>query len=67
IRPQQKKQQEHGEMIKKLKKNDEIVTNGGVHGTIVHVKDGTVVVRVDDNCKIEVQKSAVAVVKKTRE
>jgi preprotein translocase subunit YajC len=67
IRPQQKKQQEHGEMVKKLKKNDEIVTNGGIHGTVVNVKDGTVVVRVDDNCKIEVQKTSVAAVKKTHE
>jgi preprotein translocase subunit YajC len=67
IRPQQKKQQEHLDMVKKLKKNDEVVTNGGIHGTIVNVKDNSVVLRVDDNCKIEVQRSSIGVVKKTRE
>ncbi len=67
LRPQQKKQQEHAEMVKKLRKNDEVVTNGGMHGTIVNVKDNSVVLRVDDNCKIEVQRSSIAVLKKTRE
>ncbi len=67
IKPQQKKQQEHAEMVKKIKKNDEVITNGGIHGTIVNVKDNSLVMRVDDNCKMEVQKSSVAVLKKTRE
>ena len=67
IRPQQKKQQEHLGMIKKLKKNDEVITNGGIYGTIVNVKDNSFVLRIDDNCKIEVQKNSVAVLKKTRE
>ena len=58
IRPQQKKQQEHQEMVKRLKKNDEVITNGGIHGTVVNVKDNTVVLRVDDNCKIEIQRNS---------
>lgn len=66
IRPQQKKQKQHIEMLKNLKKNDEVVTNGGIHGTIVNVKDTSFVLRVDDNVKIEVEKSAIAVVKKER-
>ena len=66
IRPQQKKQQEHQELLKKLKKNDEVMTNGGIHGTIVNVKDDTVTLRVDDNCKLEVQKSSISAVKKSR-
>jgi len=67
IRPQQKKQKEHEELIKKLEKNDEVVTTGGIHGTIVNVKDTTVVLRVDDNTKIEFQKNCVAFVKKRRQ
>ncbi|MBI4335938.1 MAG: preprotein translocase subunit YajC [Candidatus Omnitrophica bacterium] len=67
IRPQQKKQKEHEDMLKKLEKNDEIVTTGGIHGTIVNVKDTTVVLRIDDNCKVELQKSCVSHVKKKRE
>lgn len=64
IKPQQKRQKEHQEMLKNLKKNDEIVTNGGIHGTIVNLKDKTAVLRVDDNCRIEIQKESVAFVKK---
>ncbi len=60
IRPQQKKQKDLLQMIKALKKNDEIITTGGIHGTIVNVKETTVVVRVDDNVKLEISKSAVA-------
>jgi len=67
IRPQQKKQKEHEAMIKKLDKNDEVVTTGGIHGTIVNVKDETVMLRVDDNVKIEIQKNCVAHVSKKRE
>lgn len=64
IRPQQKKQKQHQHMLTNLKKNDEVVTQGGIHGTIVNVKDDTFVLRVDDNVKIEVSKSAIAYLKK---
>ena len=63
IRPQQKKQKEHDDLLKKLEKNQEIVTTGGIHGTIVGVKDTTVMVRIDDNVKVELQKNCVAFVK----
>jgi len=66
IRPQQKKQKDHEKMIAELKKNDEVVTSGGVHGTIVNVKDSTFVLRIDDNVKVEINKSAVAYLKKGR-
>lgn len=67
IRPQQKKQKEHDEVLKKLEKNDEVVTTGGIHGTIVNVKDTTVILRIDDNVKIELQKNCVGYVKKKRQ
>lgn len=67
IRPQQKKQKEHQAMIGNLKKNDEVVTNGGIHGTIINVKEATFVLRVDENVKMEVDKNAVSYIKKTRE
>ena len=67
IRPQQKKQKEHQELLTKLKKNDEVVTSGGIHGTIVNLKDNTVTLRIDDNCRMEVQKASISVVKKSRE
>lgn len=66
IRPQQKKQKELSSMLSSLKKNDEVLTSSGIHGTIVNVKDDTVVLKVDDNVKIEFEKSAIALVKKSR-
>jgi len=67
IKPQRKQQDEHKKMLSSLSKNDEIITSGGIHGTIVNVKDDAVSLRIDDNVKIEVQKSAISVLKKKRE
>ncbi len=67
FRPQQKQQKKHQEMIKNLGKNDEVVTFGGIHGTIINVKEKTFILRVDDNVKIEVDKSAVSYVVKARQ
>lgn len=63
IQPQRKKEKEHQGMLSKLNKNDEIITVGGIHATIVSVKDKTIVARIDDNVKIELEKSSVAQVK----
>lgn len=59
IKPQKDKQKEQADMLKNVKKNDEVVTAGGIHGTVVLVKDKTVVVRVDDNVKIEFDKESI--------
>lgn len=67
IRPQQKKQKEHADMIAKLQKNDEIITAGGVHATVISVGDSTLTVRIADNVKIEIEKSSVGQVKKSRQ
>lgn len=64
IRPQKKAQDEHRKMIAALKKNDEVVTSGGIHGTIVNVKETAVTLKVDDNVKIDVEKSCIARVKR---
>lgn len=64
IRPQHKKQKEHQDMISGLKKNDEVITSGGIHATIVNVKEKTFILRVDDNARIEVSKSAISAVKR---
>ncbi len=62
IRPQNKKQKEAKKMIDAVKKGDKVVTIGGVHGIVSSVKDGTVVVKVDENTKIEFSKSAISAV-----
>lgn len=64
IRPQQKQQQSFKKMVEDLKKNDQVVTIGGVHGTIVNTKEKTFIIRVDDNTRLEIDKSAVARVEK---
>jgi len=60
IRPQNKKQKETQKMLSALKKGDKIVTIGGIHGTIQSVKESTVIVRVDDNVKLEFSRSAIS-------
>ncbi|MDD5431960.1 MAG: preprotein translocase subunit YajC [Candidatus Omnitrophica bacterium] len=63
IKPQKNREKEHQKMLSNLKKNDEIVTTGGIHGTVINVKDKTLTLRIDENVKIEVEKNCVAYVK----
>lgn len=62
IRPQNKKQKETEKMIAALKKGDKVVTIGGIHGVVSSTKEKTVVVKVDDNTKIEFNRTAIATV-----
>ena len=64
IRPQKLKENEHQKMVAGVAKNDEIVTLGGIHGTVVNVKDKTLILRIDDNVKMEIDKGSVAYIKK---
>lgn len=64
IRPQQNKEKERLNMLKNIKKNDEVVTSGGIHAVVLNVKERTATLRVDDNVKIEVDKDAIARVEK---
>lgn len=59
IRPQQKKQKDHAELLKTVRPGDKVVTTGGVVGVIVTVKDKTATVRSAD-AKFEITKSAIA-------
>ena len=60
IRPQRKREKETKNMLAAIKKGDKVVTIGGIRGTIVAVKEGTVLLKVDDNTKIEFNKSAIS-------
>jgi len=64
IRPQKLKEKEHQKMLASIDKNDEVVTLGGIHGTIVGVKDKTFILRVDENVKMEIEKNSIAFIKK---
>ena len=57
IRPQVQAKKKVEETIKSAKTGDKIVTTSGIHGVITNVKDSTVIVRVADNVKLEIEKS----------
>lgn len=61
--PQRKRQKQLKAMMDSLKKNDEVVTSSGIHGTVVIVKEKTVVLRVDDNCRIEFDRDTITTIK----
>ena len=60
IRPQKKRDKEAKDMLAALKKGDKVVTIGGIHGYVTSVKENTVTVKVDDDTKIEFNKSAIS-------
>ena len=62
LRPQMKKQKQQQQMLSQLKAGDEIVTIGGIHGTIAGIrdKDNALIVKVGDNHKLVIDRSAVA-------
>ena len=59
IRPQQKKQKEIEKFRNSLKKGDKVVTIGGIYGTVAEIKEKYVLVEVDANVKLRIDKSAI--------
>ena len=62
IRPQQRRQKETQKMIGGLKKGDRVLTSGGLYGTVWDVKDDLIVMKLAEEVKVEVAKSAVQAV-----
>ena len=68
IRPQQKQRKDQEALIKNVKTGDKILMNSGIYGIVTNVKDKTLMVKIADNVKVEVLKSAVgSVVQKSAE
>lgn len=67
IRPQQKRAKERNAMIAALKKGDQVVTIGGLHGTIADLDDSTVTLRVAETTKVKFERSAIASVTAAKE
>lgn len=65
IRPQQKKQKEHQQLVASVKTGDKVITSAGIHGIVANVKENTLLLKVADNVKIEMDKAAVATVVKS--
>jgi preprotein translocase subunit YajC len=68
IRPQQKKMKRHQSMINNLSKGDQVVTEGGIYGSVVGLKENIVVLRIanvkDEDVKIEVSRARIAFLNK---
>ena len=62
IRPQQKKTKEHQELLNKLKRNDEVMTSGGIYGKVVDLKENVVTLEVAPNVRIRVSRPQIAAV-----
>jgi len=62
IRPQQKQRKEQQKLIESLKTGDKVVTGSGIYGLISNVKETTVLLKIADNVKIEIDKTAIATV-----
>jgi preprotein translocase subunit YajC len=60
IRPQRKAQHRHQEMVKGLKKGDEVMTDGGIIGQVVHIKDDRLTIRTGADTRIEVARVKIA-------
>jgi preprotein translocase subunit YajC len=62
IRPQQKKAKDHQEMLNKLKKNDEVMTSGGIYGKVTSLADNVVTLEVAPNVRIRVHRPQISAV-----
>jgi len=67
IRPQQMQQRKRQEMLSSLKRGDNVVTIGGIHGTIATIGENTVRLQVGNNVEIEMSKTSIAYIKKEEE
>ena len=59
IRPQAKKAKQQKTFLSDLQKGDKVVTTGGIYGKVIELKETTVLLQVDDNVKIRVDKAAI--------
>ena len=53
-------------MLAALEKNDEVITSGGVHATVVEVREKTAILRIADNVRIEIEKDSISQVEKKK-
>ena len=60
IRPQQKKQKESKKFIEEIKKGDEVVTIGALHGKVSSVESNKLILELDRGLKVTVEKSAIS-------
>ena len=64
LRPQKRKEKDRKAMISRVKKNDKVVTSGGIYGIITSVRENEIILRIDDakDVKVKLDRSAIAAV-----
>jgi preprotein translocase subunit YajC len=60
IRPQQKRSKERAKLLSNIQKGDKVVTSGGMHGTVIHIEEKTVLIQVSDNVKLKFERAAIS-------
>ena len=60
MRPQQKEQARHREMIKNLRKGDEVVTVGGLYGKVIEIEETTVDLKIAEGTKVKLERGRIA-------
>ena len=59
IRPQQKRAKQHKELVENLKAGDQVVTAGGIHGTIVAVQDDVITIEIASNVRVKINRPSI--------
>ena len=62
LRPQQKRAKSREKLLSGVQRGDKIITSGGVHGTVEGIEDNTLLVKIADNVKVKMEKSAIATI-----
>ncbi|RPI14244.1 MAG: preprotein translocase subunit YajC [Ignavibacteriae bacterium] len=62
LRPQQKRQKERAKLLESVKKGDKVIISGGIHGLVEGLDEATVLVKIADNTKIKVERSAISTI-----
>jgi preprotein translocase subunit YajC len=62
LRPQQKRQKERAKLLESIKRGDKIITAGGLHGTIEAIEDKSILVKISENVKVKMERSAITTI-----
>ncbi|MBK9334050.1 MAG: preprotein translocase subunit YajC [Ignavibacteria bacterium] len=62
LRPQQKRQKERAKLLESIKKGDKIITAGGIHGLVEGLDESSILVKISDNVKVKMERSAVTTI-----
>ena len=62
LRPQKRRQKEREKLLTGVQRGDKVVTSGGIHGTVEGIEDNIVLVKIADNVKVKMEKSAISTI-----